>query len=64
MDNLLLALWVLLSHDHLQSQLVGGRDRMAGIVDYQSINQNAQPAMLAGQLTLTQYHVTSEPRRE
>jgi hypothetical protein len=30
----------------------------------QSINQNAQPAMLAGQLTLTHYHVTPEPRRE
>jgi hypothetical protein len=29
-----------------------------------SINQNAQPAMLAGQLTLTHYHVTPEPRRE
>jgi hypothetical protein len=30
----------------------------------QSINQNAQPAMLAGQLTLTHYHVTPGPRRE
>jgi hypothetical protein len=30
----------------------------------QSINQNAQPAMFAGQLTLTHYHVTPEPRRE
>jgi hypothetical protein len=28
--------------------------------DTQAINQNAQPAMLAGQLRLTQYHVTPE----
>jgi hypothetical protein len=33
-------------------------------ISNQSINQNAQPAMLAGQLTLTHYHVTPEPSRE
>jgi hypothetical protein len=35
------------------------------VAPYQSsINQNVQPAKLAGQLTLTHYHVTPEPRRE
>jgi hypothetical protein len=38
--------------------------RLAADLINQSINQNAQPAMLAGQLTLTHYHVTPEPRRE
>jgi hypothetical protein len=34
------------------------------LIDNQQIIQNAQLAMLAGQLTLTRYHVTPEPRKE
>jgi hypothetical protein len=43
------------------------KEAAAGVIGFeithvQSINQDAQPAMLAGQLTLTHYHVTPKPR--
>jgi hypothetical protein len=41
-----------------------GTRSVPSAVGDQSINQKAQPAMLAGQLTLTPYHVTPESRRE